>query len=585
MTSQETMTKVVGAFVDELSRAGVNQVVISPGSRSSPLAMLMAVHPDIKVWMNVDERSAAFFALGMAKARREPMAILCTSGTAAANYFPAVIEAYEARVPLIVLTADRPHELRDVGAPQTIDQIGLYGSHVKWFKEMALPTDSPAMVRDVRTAAGRAAGVALARPSGPVHLNFPFREPLIPSLVSRAVRTGGRRNKQPYVQVQQGSRRLDDAQIHELANELQGVSHGLIVCGPQDDPRLPQAIVNLANRLQYPVLADPLSQIRNGPHDKRLVIDGYDAFLRDEGIARHYKPEVIIRFGAMPISKAYLHYIERHHACRQIIVESDEGWREPTLLAADMLYADPVQFCEALTAVCTDRQMSVPRWAEDWIQLNRLTQAEIQTRVTQEGLFEGRVFTELAHCMPSDSLLFVGNSMPVRDLDTFFMKSDKRIRTMANRGASGIDGVVSTALGASTAHKPLVLVLGDLSFFHDLNGLLAAKMYALNVTIIVLNNDGGGIFSFLPQAEYPEQFELLFGTPTGLNFRHVVEMYGGSFSRITDWREFRDEVAKGITAPGLSVIEVPTDRQDNADKHRAIWQAVSHALAMKREEA
>lgn len=570
MTDGETLAAYIGAFVDELVKNGVTHAVVCPGSRSTPIAMMMAEHPEIKVWMHVDERSAAYFALGAAKARKEPVAILCSSGTAAANFFPAIVEAHEARVPLIVLTADRPHELRDVGAPQAIDQIKLYGDYVKWFIEMALPDSTSEMLRYVRMVAGRASATALAVPSGPVHLNFPFREPLVPELSSHFGQ-GGREDRS-YVSVSNGVRKPDPSVIENLALELRNVERGLIVCGPQEDPELPEAVTRLAEKLQYPILADPLSQLRSGVHDKTWVIDGYDAFLRDEQLVKSYVPEVIIRFGAMPVSKAFLLFIKKHPDCRQIIID-EGGWREPTQLASDMIRVDPVACCRALTCEINHKKRNT--WSKAWLRLNEATQKKVVEYSTADELSEGQVFTELSACLPPKSLLFVGNSMPVRDLDTFFMNNELGIHTLANRGANGIDGVVSTALGASTTGFPLVLVIGDLSFYHDLNGLLAAKYHRLSVTIIVIHNNGGGIFSFLPQANHPDHFETLFGTPTDLDFEKVVEMYGGTFTEVKNWSHFRKEVKRAIAADGLDVIEVKTNRTENTVYHRKIWDHVS----------
>jgi 2-succinyl-5-enolpyruvyl-6-hydroxy-3-cyclohexene-1-carboxylate synthase len=576
MTDEETLAVYIGAFVDELAGSGVTHAVVCPGSRSTPIAMMMAEHPEMKVWMHVDERSAAYFALGMAKARKAPVAILCSSGTAAANFFPAIVEAHEARVPLVVLTADRPHELRDVGAPQAIDQIKLYGDYVKWFMDMALPDSTSGMLRYVRTMAGRASATALAVPSGPVHLNFPFREPLVPELSSHFWQ-GGRENR-GYVSVLNGVRKPDPSVIENLALELRNVERGLIVCGPQEDPELPEAITRLAEKLQYPILADPLSQLRSGLHDKTWVIDGYDAFLRDDQVAESYVPEVILRFGAMPVSKTFLLFVKKHPGCRQIIID-EGGWREPTQLASEMIMADPAGFCSALSCEM-DHIKNVKRntWSNAWLHLNEATQEKVVEYSRAGELSEGQVFTELSACLPPKSLLFVGNSMPVRDLDTFFMKNELGIRTLANRGANGIDGVVSTALGASTTGFPLVLVIGDLSFYHDLNGLLAAKLHRLNATIVVIHNNGGGIFSFLPQANHPNYFETLFGTPTNLDFEKVVEMYGGTFTEIKNWPQFRKEVKRAIAADGLDVIEVKTDRTENTVYHRKIWDHVSQAV-------
>ncbi|HET7578654.1 MAG TPA: 2-succinyl-5-enolpyruvyl-6-hydroxy-3-cyclohexene-1-carboxylic-acid synthase [Bacillales bacterium] len=572
MAEGKTLGAYVGAFVDELYLSGIHHAVVCPGSRSTPLAMMMAEHPDLKVWMHVDERSAGFFALGMAKVRREPVAILCSSGTAAANFFPAVIEAHESRVPLVVLTADRPHELRDVGAPQAIDQIKLYGDYAKWFSEMALPESTAEMIRYARTAAGRAAGTALGTPAGPVHLNFPFREPLIPDVSPELWGKG--RGGRCYVSVSDSIRTVPTPQMQKLAADLEGIEEGLIVCGPQDDPDLPEAVVELAEKLQYPILADPLSQLRSGSHDKKWIIDGYDAFLRDSHVTDQYKPRVILRFGAMPVSKAFLLYLKKHSDCRLIVVD-ESGWREPTQLASDMIAANPASFCQALACEVNHKSSD---WGEAWTRLNEITKGQVSKYGTANEMSEGQVFAELGRLLPPKSVIFSGNSMPVRDLDTFFMKNDAEIRTMANRGANGIDGVVSSALGAGTAGFPLVLVIGDLSFYHDLNGLLAAQLHGLNATIVVINNNGGGIFSFLPQAKEANHFETLFGTPTDLEFGKTVEMYGGSFSSVENWTQFRDEIKHGIDSDGLNVIEVRTNRDENTRLHRSIWDHVSEAI-------
>ncbi|MFC4075925.1 2-succinyl-5-enolpyruvyl-6-hydroxy-3-cyclohexene-1-carboxylic-acid synthase [Salinithrix halophila] len=583
-THREELTAYTGAFVDELVKGGLTQAVISPGSRSTPLAMVMVAHPDLTVRMHVDERSAGFFALGLAKTTGKPTALLCTSGTAAANYAPAVVEARLARVPLVVLTSDRPHELRDVGAPQAIDQLGMYGSHAKWFAEMALPESSEPMLRYVRTMAARAVGTASVGPKGPVHLNFPFREPLVPDLQTPSLFKGGRRSGEtgPYVTVSEGRRKPDGAEVDRLAAAFAGVERGLIVCGPQEDPSLGGALHRLAESLSWPVLADPLSQLRRGPHAADWILDSYDAFLRHPIVKEKAAPEAVIRFGAMPVSKPWMLFMKERPDCRQVVVDPDGGWREPTLSATEMIYADPALFAEELAGrVESLAPIRTGRWANAWRELDARTRKEMDAASRKvQGLFEGRVFTELAETMPEGSLLFAGNSMPIRDMDSFFLKGRQSVRTMANRGANGIDGVVSTALGAAAHHPRTVLVLGDLSFYHDLNGLLAAKMHRLDLTIIVVNNDGGGIFSFLPQAAEldKENFETLFGTPVDLDYAHAVHMYGGAFTRVASWEAFRSAFREGMEGEGLHVIEVPTSRNENAALHRQIWSEVHRSL-------
>jgi 2-succinyl-5-enolpyruvyl-6-hydroxy-3-cyclohexene-1-carboxylate synthase len=586
----------IQAFVDELQRAGVHNVVVCPGSRSTPLAMVLAEQTRIHVWMHVDERSAAFFALGMAKRFAQPVGLVCTSGTAAANFFPAIVEAHLTHVPLLVLTADRPHELRENGAPQAIDQNRLYGIHVKWFADVALPEASNSALRYIRTLANRAVALTSAVPSGPVHLNMPLREPLVPgalpdqplpSLAQRdTVAWQGRPDNAPYVTVTEVLQRSEDSgRYGSLLEKIRTTQRGLIIVGPSNDPELPAAITLLAQRTGYPVLADPLSQLRSSPLDTSLFCSSYDAFLRIDAFVERVEPQLLVRFGAMPTAKPLLLYMKRYAACPQIVVDGNAGWEEPTQLASEIIHAEPVSLCRNLLASLPALQGHDRQWAEIWQRAEQFTRQALQAAIQDFSVFfEGRVFTELAALLPEQTTLYVGNSMPVRDLDTFFWKSNATVHVMGNRGANGIDGVISSALGASAAHKddpqdgPNVLVIGDLSFYHDLNGLLAARLHKLDLTIVLINNDGGGIFSFLPQAAYPEHFEQLFGTPTGLDFALVVQMYGGSFQRIANWQEFRAALQQSINSSGLHVIEVPTVRESNVQMHRQLWQVVERAL-------
>ncbi|MCC3358058.1 2-succinyl-5-enolpyruvyl-6-hydroxy-3-cyclohexene-1-carboxylic-acid synthase [Bacillus sp. REN16] len=580
--NNQALTRYVASFVDELVRVGVTEAVVSPGSRSTPMAILMAEHPQMNVTINIDERSSAFYALGVAKATKKPVAILCTSGTAAANYFPAIVEAYYSRVPLIVLTADRPHELRDVGAPQAINQNQLYGNHAKWFVEMALPEESEQMLSYVRTMAGRAAGTALTAPAGPVHLNFPFREPLMPNLDLDNL-WGSNSDLRKNVNVLVGKPKMDEEQIHLISEIVSSKKKGIIVCGSHYDEEFGHAVASLAETLQFPILADPLSQLRSGKHSKSHIVDGYDAFLRDEDFREAFSPEIIIRFGAMPVSKALLQYIQKYKNTTQIIVDGDGGWRDPTLSATDMVYCDEIEFCNVIGNQIEKRNDS--SWVNDWLKINNLVKENVNKVHTEETLFEGKVFTELKEIMPTGSTIFVGNSMPIRDLDTFFTNNEKSIHVLGNRGANGIDGLVSTAMGISSQNEHTVLVIGDLSFYHDLNGLLAAKHHHLNITIVLINNDGGGIFSFLPQSQEEKHFETLFGTPIGLNYEHAVQMYGGKFTSINDWEEFRKAITASFQEKGLHVVEVKTDRHENVMIHRKMWKNVSREIleTLKRE--
>ena len=582
----------MNAFIDELYRSGVRHVVICPGSRSTPLAMALAEQQSMRLWMHVDERSASFFALGLAKRLGETVALLCTSGTAAANFFPAIIEAKLTHIPLLVLTADRPHELRDCGAPQSIDQNRLYGTYVKWFVDVALPEATNTALRYVRTLANRAVALTQAIPAGPVHLNSPLREPLTPRPIAdqplppSALRDStawcGRPDHTPYVTVYDSPLAGPSAAVlAQVTASMHASRHGLIIVGSQDDTALIEPLTQLAHHFGYPILADPLSQLRCGNHDQTHILSSYDAFLRIESFVERTAPDFILRFGAMPTSKPVLLYLQRYSSCPLVVVDKYNGWEEPTQLAADVIHADPVALCRDVIAhVQPSDDVVSSTWLTTWQQADRVTRQAMQKNIQDyTELFEGGIFTELAELLPDAATLYVGNSMPVRDLDTFFWNTTRHIRVLGNRGANGIDGVVSSALGASAAtEEPTVLVLGDLSFYHDLNGLLAAKLHNLNLTIVLVNNDGGGIFSFLPQADYPEHFEQLFGTPTGLDFRSAVQMYGGQFQRVGSWEQFRKAVSKGLNSNGLHVVEVSTQRDSNVALHRQLWQAVSKAL-------
>lgn len=567
------------ALVDELVRGGVGDFVVCPGSRSTPLALAIARQAGARLWLHLDERSGSYFGLGLAKAKRAPVALVATSGTAAANFLPAVVEAFHARVPLIVLTADRPHELRDCGAPQTIDQLRIYGGQVKWFFDLAEPATTVPWIRHLRAVAGRAIGTARRGPAGPVHLNCPFREPLIPRSIPFPPGADGRDDGQPYVTVSAEPRAPEAGVMARLGAELAG-RRGLILCGPSDDPTLPEAVARLAQRLGFPILADPLSGVRCGAHDRSNVIDSYDAFLRDEVFVTSHAPEVILRFGAMPTSKPVLLYLHRHASARLIVID-DDGWNEPTQLAMEMLQAGGAACCAALQAALPNTDASNSPWLMSWCDANRRAREAMEDQLSaSDELFEGRVFAELAELLPDRATLYVGNSMPVRDLDTFFPSSGRRVRFLANRGANGIDGVVSSALGASAANAgPVVLAIGDLSFYHDSNGLFAARKHGLSLTIILLNNNGGGIFSFLPQATDPEHFEALFGTPHGLDLGMIAAAYGARVQRVANWDEFRTATRSSIVDGGLRVIEVPTDRHRNVTLHRAFWPVVARAVA------
>ena len=591
-TTPQSVHAYVTAFVEELSRSGLGHFCIAPGSRSTPLAMAIASHPSIRTWMHLDERSASFFALGMARALGKPVGILCTSGSAAANFLPAIVEARSSSIPLVVLTADRPPELRDTGAAQTIDQNRLYGAFAKWFVEVAITDGSFELLRYIRTLACRAVATAAATPAGAVHLNFPFREPLLteaaaePGSMNKSdeIAWRGRADGAAWTVVSE-ARAIPDAEtVRRLVDVISASRRPLIVCGPQRDEMLPAPLAKLASVLRAPLLADPLSGLRWGPHERDGIMDRYDAMLRDDRFGASAAPDLILRFGGLPTSKPLLQFMQQCTEARQIIVDAAR-WPDPTLLANEVIHADPAELSVALVGAL----VPLPRSSDpDWLACWRRNDAAAHLALTNYAAelrepFEGGAIASVVSVLPAGATLFVSSSMPVRDLDAFAPGDERTLNIIANRGANGIDGIVSSALGAAAAladDGPLVLVIGDIAFYHDMNGLLAAKLHRLNATIVVINNDGGGIFSFLPQAASAEHFEQLFGTPHGLDFEPAATLYGARYHRAKDADALRALVSASMREPGLGIIELRSARTRNVELHREAWRRVSNAMAV-----
>ncbi|MEO5884747.1 MAG: 2-succinyl-5-enolpyruvyl-6-hydroxy-3-cyclohexene-1-carboxylic-acid synthase [Candidatus Limnocylindrales bacterium] len=586
---------ILRAFVEELVRAGIREAVVCPGSRSTPLALALAAHDGLHVRVLLDERSAGFFALGMARTAGRPVVLLGTSGTAVVNFSPAVVEASMSRVPLVIVTADRPAELRDRGAPQTIDQVRLYGGHAKWSSELPLPDPAPETLAHVRSVAGRAVAVAWTGPAGPVHLNVPFREPLIPhgdlgawAELDGALRDDGRA---PFADAVVGARQLLAADLERIAGQISATPRGVIIAGPDSPPVAAAAIARLAAAAGYPILADPLSGLRTGPHDRSLVLSRGDQLVRSGPFVEAHRADLVIRFGAMPTSKPIVEWLKRTRP-ELIVVDGDGGWREAALLPATFVHADPAATADRLAHAIGDAWVRpddpVARpWASDWLAAEAA--ADHAMTAWLDGLdepFEGAPFAHAAAALPDGAVLWAGNSMPVRDMDGWLPSTDRAIRVHANRGANGIDGVMSTALGsAAVAGAPVVLVVGDVSFLHDLGALVTARLTGVDLTVVLVANDGGGIFSFLPQASadapavgLPEHYELLFGTPHGIEAGPIVTALGHRH-RFVDNGSLASALTASIGTPGLTILELRTERARNVELHRAAAAAVATALA------
>ena len=564
------------AFVDELARCGMRHACTSPGSRSTPLVLTLAREPRLGTSSHLDERCSAFFALGQAKASGRPVAVACTSGTAAANFAPAVIEAHEARVPLLVLTADRPPELREVGAGQTIDQLKLYGSATKWFFDVDDHPATPERMRWLRMLACRAYWTALAGRPGPVHLNFALREPLVLDgpLPATEPGGGGRTDGRPWLQRPAGVAAATAEVAADLGRRLAAARRPVLVAGRHErDPELAGALAAFAERADVVLLADPLSGARRGP----AAVAHYDALLRDDAFAARHAPDLVLRVGDLPTSKPLRAWLRAASGALQVAFDPEAAWQDPAGDVDLMLHADA-------RVVLAQVERSAPPsrrdWTESWREADRRAGAAIHEVLDADGLSEPRVAAELGAWLPAGCSLVVASSMPVRDVETFFpSRADAGLRVLSNRGANGIDGTVSTAFGVAAATDgPCVLLTGDVSLAYDVGGLLAARRNDVALIIVLLDNDGGGIFNFLAVAREGRDFERHIATPHGLDFAHAAALYGCDHRRVQDAGQLRRAVEAAIAGRATTLIEVTTDRGANVALHRRVWERVAAAL-------
>lgn len=560
------LTEYVHSIAQALLNAGVTEVVISPGSRSTPLAYIFSHMKEFTTYMQIDERSAGFFALGIAKAKKHPVVLLCTSGTAAANYFPAIVEANYARVPLIVLTADRPHELREVGAPQAIDQIQLYGNHVKWSVDFPIADSNKETIPFVERHTARSIAQAKAAPMGPIHINIPFREPL---LLDFDFINKPSTFQQSFSGDVQASKEAKDF----ISEKMNQAKNGFIIVGELPKEFSHEDFWTFAKVLKWPILADPLSQLRsNVPEDcQDYLIDQYDALLKNDHFAQSIVPEVVIRFGAQPVSKPLTLFLKTYQPETFIIIDENPVFRDSLGVVTHHIHSVPDVFWNDSYVNQTSDYL------DKWIQANEIATDHVNQYIanqTDEGAYAGLLFQHLEDA----SDLICGSSMPIRDVDTFFNKTSKDIGIYANRGTNGIDGVVSTALGIQQSLKrSSTLLIGDISFLHDVNGLLVSRFHQTDLTIVVMNNDGGGIFSYLPQSSEEQYFEKLFGTPTGLSFDSIAHMYEAEYFLIESKEAFLTAL-KTPKQTDIRIIEVKTNRQENVRVHRQLWKSISEEL-------
>jgi 2-succinyl-5-enolpyruvyl-6-hydroxy-3-cyclohexene-1-carboxylate synthase len=559
----------VQAMVDELIRCGMTRAVTCPGSRNAPLALTLAGDPRIEAVSVIDERAAGFVALGMAKAGHKPVAVTCTSGSASANLMPAVVEAFQARVPLIVLTADRPPELRDVGAGQAIDQIKLYGSAAKWFVELGNAEPGPCWNAHVRATTCRAWWTAAGGRPGPVHINVPLREPLAP--VAEDLPTEdwqGRPGEAPWTEVKPLAQGPAGEEVARLATRVAEARRGAIVCGPTTDD-VAEPVARLAERSGWPVLAEPSSGVRCGSHDLDHVVAHYDVLLRSEEFASLHRPQLVVRVGDTPTSKPLRAWMAE---AEQVVIDPHGAWHEPTRQADTLLPASPATACDAIAKALEERPS--PRdaaWLGAWLDADALVPAALRQAPDP---FEPKVYAALAGILPENAIVWSSSSMPVREVEAFFPRTPRRIRFLANRGANGIDGVVASAAGAALATgAPTWLLIGEVALLHDVGGLLAARRAGIQLTVVCINNGGGGIFDFLPLPEHadPAIYETHVATPTGLDLGKLAAL-ADMEHRLASTPE---EVRIAASRPGL--VEVRTDRADSVRLHRELYERVAAA--------
>jgi 2-succinyl-5-enolpyruvyl-6-hydroxy-3-cyclohexene-1-carboxylate synthase len=555
-------------LVDEWVRGGVREAVVAPGSRSAPLALALARDERVRVHVVLDERSAAFLALGLAKASGLPAVVLCTSGTAAAGFHPAVLEAHHARVPLLVCTADRPPELRGTGAPQTIDQTELYGGAVRRFLDPGPP--AAATAGTWRSLAADALDACLGAPRGPVHLNLAFREPLVPT--GPVTPAAGRSDGLPWARADGATQALDDATLRELVDDAAARPRGLLVCG-FGAAASPATVAAFAAATGWPVLADAVSGLRAGAG----VVSTYEALLRAPGFAAAHAPELVWRVGGPLTSRVATEWLGPD--VPQVLVDPDGIWLDPMRAATRRVVADPDALLDTAAKALDARGAGPGEWSRAWLDADRRARTAIDGVLdASDDPVEGRIARDVAASLPDGAALVVASSLPVRALE-WCMHPRRGLRVLSNRGVNGIDGFVSTALGIarSGVARPTVALLGDLCFLHDTNGLLGAAQHGADLVLVVVDNGGGGIFDMLPQAALPE-LDRLFVTPHGVDVVEVARAHGVAARRVAQASEVLPAVTRAAAAGGVQAVVVDVDRATSTARHRAMWDAVARAL-------
>ncbi len=562
-------------LAETLHRCGLAHAVVAPGSRSTPLAFAFAAHPGIEAISVLDERSAGFFALGLARRHRRPVVLVCTSGTAAANFFPAVIEAQESGAPLLILTADRPPEMQACASGQTIDQQKLFGGHVNFYHELAVPALSEKLLRYLRQTLAHAVGRTLRDGTGPVHLNAPFRDPLPPLPDGGGAEKLGASIDWERFFVQLEDTTLLEARTAAAPPRLQPDGHGVIIAGPEqraDPAGYARTVAVLAQKLGWPVLADTLSPLRHQASLNPNLVTTYDMILRNPAAAERLRPETVLCLGGWPTSKVLRKWVQDADAPVWLMTDRPDN--------RDALHGRTRHCPISLDLLAAQVPVAAgPNgYQRLWASFERKARSALDARLgTMTELFEGRAAWLLAQHLPPATPLFVANSMPARDVEFYWPPNDRKFELYCNRGANGIDGTLSTALGVVHGGRPAVLLTGDLALLHDTNGFLIRPKLRGSLTIVLINNRGGGIFGHLPVSQFDPPFEEFVATPQEADFAQLCAAYGAGHVRVTDWAHFTALVAE-LPATGVRVLELGTDRKKDVATREQLFTEVAAVL-------
>jgi len=582
-------------LVSELTKVGVKHACISPGSRNTPITMSLAKNEEIKKYVIVDERISGFFALGLAKSSGTPVIVECTSGTAAAELYPAIIEAFYSRTPLIILTADRPPHLINCGANQTINQPDIYSNHIKLSLDSGLPQITAKGMKKIFEMTESIREV-LQKDRGPIHINLPFDEPLEPNnytgeisdnMISTIAKMS--RNVEGLSDSAKNYAFKETKEYPKILELIKGSDKGVIIAGPEESNKndYREKIIELAEKINVPVLADVSSSLRFYKLQNRNVIANADSLLRSDNLNWAIKPDYILQFGRTVTSKSILKYLTQCRSPRYVINEFGDKY-DPSGNAAGYIPASPVDFLEELISAINEKDPipeALDKKAKKWLDFfvyadGRIEETKKEVISATRFPIESRIVNEVINLAPAESNIFLSNSTPIRDFDYFASKTNKNHQVFFNRGASGIDGIISTALGITSANqKPLTVVIGDQAMQHDISSLAMAKNLGVNLTIVLINNNGGGIFYDLPISEYGEVFQKYFLLPQNVNFGEIVKGFSGYYKLMPSWQQFKREYAASFERSGVNVLEFQTDADESQKIRKAYWQRIDNSLS------